>query len=112
MAPTGTAVLTVLALAVVGGGAWLLADSGALASDSGSPAVIIDRPLDKAAYDLIDIPSLPELKAFEMAAEERGNDAPIRYKKNGDSVRYEVWLKNVHYITVTAALSKVSERKS
>lgn len=91
-------------------GALLLSACGA--RESGAPAVIIERVADKAAYELIDVPVLPELNGFEMASSGSGGDAPIRYSKDGNSVRYEVWLDDVHYVTAIAAISEVSAKKS
>lgn len=111
MSRFASALFFFIVLAVIVAGVWLAATGDAVAK-SGSPAVTIDRPLAGASSDLIDVEIMPELKALEMADLDRSGDAPIRYKKDGDSVRYEIWFNDTQYVIMVAALTKVSDKKS
>lgn len=112
MARTGMAVLALIGLIIVAGGAWLLADSGALAASSSAPSVMIDQPLEKASYKLPDTAFPDEIEEFNETIEKASGRAPVRMKKDGDSVTWTVELEGDEYLTVTANLSAVSETKS
>lgn len=112
MVRIGLTIVGLIVLSLVGGCVWLIGGSGAFASVSNAPSVLIDKPIEQASYKLLDVAVPDDIKRLDDEIERSTGQGVIRTERDGREVTWTFELDNIDFVTVVAKVEAASDTKS